>query len=265
MRHLPPRVAALGGGVVASLILLNAGQWSARAQTGAASATVAPTWVRVDTVRVRPEAWGEYREIERDEVIPALRKAGVSSRSAWRTAEFGDTYEILFARPISDFGEYDAGDSFSRVLAPREAERLRERLRRCLTDRETSALVQRTDLSLGETRRPFAIVTTLTVAPGRDTEYEGFLRETLPDLKKAGIVFAVYQRVYGHTAWLLVQNIDTLQELAQPSALFRAFGEEGADRRVRGISGIVTSVERKVLRYDPELSFAVSGTATATR
>lgn len=238
--------------IALALVLAGAGG-PAGAQTGTSQ-----TWLRVDTVQVKPEMWTEYRSIERDEVIPALRKAGVRSRAAWRTAEFGATYELILVRPIPDFGDYDAGDSFSKALAPREAERLRERLRRCLLSRVSTVLLQRSDLSVGETGRPFALVTTLTVAPGRGAEYEAFLRETLPEARTAGIVFGVYQRVYGsQTAWLLVQNLDTLRELKEPAGLFRAFEQEDADRLLNRLSGIVSTVERKVLRFDPELSYSI--------
>ena len=57
--------------------------------------------------------WTEYREIERDEVIPALRKAGVTSRSAWHTAAFGSTYEMVLVRPVEDFGVYDSATTCS--------------------------------------------------------------------------------------------------------------------------------------------------------
>ena len=251
MRHTSAAVTSLVSLGIA-IVLAGAGG-PVGAQTGAAQ-----TWLRVDTVQVKPEMWTEYRTIERDEVIPALRKAGVPSRAAWRTAEFGSTYELVFVRPISDFAEYDLGDSFTKGLAPREAERLRERIRRCLLSRESAAIMQRADLSVGETGRPFAVVTTLSVAPGRGADYEAFLRDTLPDVRKAGIVFGVYQRVYGHeAAWLLVQNLDSLKELGQPGGLFRAYGPEGADGQIARLGGIVTSVARKVLRFDPELSFSL--------
>ena len=248
--------------ITALAIILASSRGSVSAQ-----AETKQTWLRIDTVQVKPELWNEYREIERDEVIPALRKTGVPSRAAWRTAEFGTTYEIVLVRPVPDFAEYDAGDSFSRALGPREAERLRERLRRCLVSRESAAILERSDLSVGETGRPFAVVTTLTVAPGRGADYEAFLRETLPDVRKAGIVFGVYQRVYGEqTAWLLVQNLDSLRELADPpGGLFRAFGQEGADRRIGQLSGILTSVVRKVFRFDPELSFSFPGAPNSPR
>jgi len=252
----PHRFSALGIGGAALVLLL------AILTVAAPQAQTVPeqTWLRIDTLQVRPERWTEYREIERDEVIPALRKAGVRSRAAWRTAEFGATYEVVLVRPVEDFGVYDTGDSFARALGPREAERLRERLRRCLIRRDSAAILQRSDLSVGETGRPFAIVTTLTVAPGRNQEYEDFLRETLPTVNEAGVVFGVYQRLFGQqTAWLLVQNIDSLRDLSLPGTLERAYGAEGAGRLVERLRGVLTSVERKVFRFDPELSFSYPG------
>lgn len=256
MQHLPIRLASLLTAGLAALVVFVWEGAPVRAQSGGEQ-----TWLRSDLVHVKPEMWTEYREIERDEVIPALRKGGVPYRAVWRTAEFGDTYEILMVRPIVDFGEYDTGDSFAKVLAPRDAERLRERIRRCLVGRESTALLQRSDLGVAEAGLPFAVVTTLSVAPGRSIDYEAFLRETLPEAKNAGVAFGVYQRVYGrHTAWLLVENIASLSELSRPGGLFRAFGQESADKLISRLTGIVTQVERKVLRYDPELSFSARAT-----
>jgi hypothetical protein len=253
--------------VAVAVIALVVSLADARLRAQSAQSSAGQSWLRIDTVQVKPEMWNEYREIERDEVIPALRKAGVRSRAAWRTAEFGTTYEIVLVRTLSDFAEYDSGDSFSKGLGPREAERLRERLRRCLLSRESAALMLRSDLSVGETGRPFAVVTTLGVAPGRGPEYEDFLRATLPEVRKAGIVFGVYQRMYGQqTAWLLVQNLDSLRELSEaPSGFFRVFGQEDAERRLAKLTGVVTSVERRVFRFDPELSFSFPGSAETAR
>jgi hypothetical protein len=262
MRYTSAPVSRLAVAGITMVLAVTGG--STAAQPPAQTATPR-TWLRVDRVQVKPELWAEYRDIERDEVIPALRKAGVRFRAVWRTAEFGSTYELIMVRPIPDFAEYDVGDSLSKALAPREAERLRTRLRRCLLSRDSSALLQRSDLGVGETGRPFIIVTTFSVAPGRGTEFEGFLRETLPQVKKkTDIVFGVYQRVYGlPAAWLIVQNLDSLRQLSEPGGLLQTFGEQGADRLVTRLSDIVTAVERRVLRFDPELSFSAQSAGSS--
>ena len=238
-------------------VTFSADVFPVRAQQAQPAQPAQQSWLRVDTLQVKPELWEEFRQIERDEVIPALRGIGIPSRSAWRTAEFGSTFEVLLVRPIADFAEYDRGDTLGAALGPRQAERQRERWRRTLVSRDSAALLVRADLSVGETSQPFIVQTTVDVAPGRGPEYEQFLRETLPSMREAGANFGIYQRVYGQpTAWILVQNFETLSELGRPGGLFRAYGEEGAERVFARLAGVVRSVERKVFRFDPELSFA---------
>ena len=221
------------------------------------------TWMRVDTVHVKPEMWQQFHEIQREEVNPALQRAGVPWRSAWRTGEFGDGYAVMLVTPIEDFAAYDQGDLLSGALSLRELERLREKIRRCITGRESHAIHDRRDLSVGSSRRPFAVISTLSVAPGRGQEFESFLRDTLPTFAEADVVFGIYQRVFGGpSAWLLVQNLDSLAELDRPGVLVRAFGEEGADRVSARLAGVVTSVERTVLRYDLELSYSLPASAS---
>lgn len=244
-------------GVLAGLLLLG-GAALGRAQQEAPR----QQWLRLETVQIKPERWAEYRAIYRDEVIPALRKGGVPSQAAWRTAEFGSTYEVVLVTPFQDFAFFDSGDLFSRVMEPRDAERLREKLRRCIDRRSIAALRQRSDLSAGEELRPFAVVSSVSVAPGQNLAFERFLRDTLPGVAKAGVVFGVYERVYGEpAAWILVQNLDSLRELSQPDALQRGFPTDASSRLSAELSGILTGIERRVFRYDPELSFAFPSAA----
>ena len=48
-------------------------------------------WYRVQIVQVRPEKLDDFTELYRDEVNPALQKAGVPWRAAWRTGQFPAT------------------------------------------------------------------------------------------------------------------------------------------------------------------------------
>ena len=67
----------------------------------------------------------------------------------------------------------------------------------------------------------------------------------------------MYERVFGPgpAAWLIVENYSSFAQLEQPSLLVRAFGDE-ADAANARVAGIVTSIERTVLRYDAELSYS---------
>ena len=65
----------------------------------------ASTWLRVDVVHVLPEELNEFLELQIERVNPALKGAGVPWRSAWLTAEFGNTYERVFATPLRSLAE----------------------------------------------------------------------------------------------------------------------------------------------------------------
>ena len=173
---------------VASVVSLVAGAELAQAQD---------TWVRVNIVQVKPERLSDFNKLYRDEINPALRRAGVPWRSVWQTGEFGETYERHFITPMASFAELDAGGPLGRVLEPRQLERVLEKLRRAIDRRQSYAVLYRADLSVESddvSGFPIARVTNLQVAPGRSAEFEALLRENLETYRAAGVVFGVYQR-----------------------------------------------------------------------
>ena len=104
---------------------------------------------------------------------------------------------------------------------------------------------------------PLLRMTTIQVAPGRGQEWEQFMRSSLPKFADADVALAVYERVFGPgpSAWLVVENFSSFAHLEQPSVMFRAFGEQAGAATAR-IAGLVTSIERTVLRLDAELSYS---------
>ena len=76
----------------------------------------------------------------------------------------------------------------------------------------------------------------------------------------------MYERYLGTGAavWQLVENHSSFTELNNPTILQRALGERTSDT-VAGLAGVVLSVERSVLRYDPELSFSGAGAVDGGR
>ena len=233
---------------------------------GAAFSTVASGqdlgWMRVDVVQVVPEKLDEYIELQLEEVNPGLQRAGVPWRSAWRTAEFGQTYQRVFVAPIENLTDYDSGGPLARALEPDRLQLLLDRLRRCTVSRESYAVRYRADLSIeaedvGEMF--LARVTALEIAPGRTAEWEAFLEEHLPQFRGADVVFGIYQHVFGPgpPIWQIVENHSSFAELNQPSIIARTFGDQ-ASEVAASFAGVLTSIERTVLRYDTELSYSAS-------
>ena len=250
MRTLSVRVAI----IAAVLVLVEANVGSGlRAQD-------ASDWLRVDVVRVVPERLEDYIELQLNEVTPGLQAARIPWRSVWRTAEFGNTYELRFVTPLGDLADYDLGGPLARVMEPDRFQRLIDRLRRLTVSRDSYAIRYRADLSVESDEVGslyLARVTTVEIAPGRAGEWTAFLERRLPQFRDADLVFGVYEQMFGPapTSWQIAENHASFTELARPGIIARAFGDQ-ADTVVAEIAGIVVSVERTVLRYDPELSYS---------
>ena len=240
--------------VVASVtvvVALVAGAEQAEAQDAA-------SWWRVTVVQVKPERLSDFIKLNQEEINPALQRAGVPWRSAWQTGEFGETYERLFITPMASFAELDSGGPLRRVLEPRAFDRLQEKLRRAIDRQQSYAVRYRADLSVESddvSGLSIARVANVEVAPGRDAEFEAFLRQNLETFRDAGVVFGVYQREFGPgpVVWQIVENLRSYSDLARGTIL-RAFGSE-AGAAASGLAGVILSVERTVIEYDPALSF----------
>ncbi len=186
-----------------------------------------PEWLQLDIVTVVPDKFEDYREMQFDEVNPALQQAGVPWRNILRTAQFGNSYELHLVRPISDFSkEYDFGDALQRVLEPGRHQRLVDRLRRMTVSRERYAIRARPELSIrpDNPQGPLIRMTTIQVAPGRVPEWEAFIRSSLPMFTDADLEFLTYERVLGPgpATWLIVENYFELR--AGGAALTRGPG-----------------------------------------
>lgn len=160
----------------------------------------ASPWLRVDVVQVLPDELDEFLELRIERVNPALKDAGVPWRSAWLTAEFGNTYERVFATPLRSLAEYDAGGPLSRSLEADRLTQLRDRIRRCLAGRQSYGVRYAPELSIeaSDVRQlTLARMATIQITPGRATEWRAFVREQMPGLRDAGTVLGVYERMFG--------------------------------------------------------------------
>ena len=239
--------------IVAALVVA-AGVPAARAQDE-------ETWYRVQIVQVRPDKLNDFIELYRDEINPALRQGGVPWRSAWRTGQFGNTYERQFITPLASFADLDGGGPLARALRARDYDRVLRKLRESSVGRQTYAVRYRPDLSVESddvSGLSIARVTTVQVATGRGSDFEAFLRDNVETFRNAGVVFGVYQRQFGPgpVVWQIVENLRSYGELDR-GGILRAFGA-GSNEAAMTLNEVITSVERTVLEYDAELSYTAA-------
>ena len=216
--------------------------------------------VQLDIVRVIPDKFDDYIELQFKEVNPALQKAGVPWRSVLRTAQFGGSYDIHLVRPIRSLAEeYDFGDPLARVLRPDKHKRLVNRLRRMTVSRDRYALRSYPDMTVVPRTGGLYLyrMMTIQVAPGHRQEWLQFIRSRIPKDPDEDLSVVVYERMFGSgpSSWVVVENFSSFVQLEQSSFIFRARGEQVGTAAAK-IAGVVTSIERTVMRVDAELSFS---------
>ena len=224
-------------------------------------------WYTVDIVQVKPDKLDDFNDLYQEEINPALQEAGVPWRSAWGTGEFGDIYQRLFVTPMDGFADLDIGGPLARSLDQRRLDRVLSKLREYTDSRGSYAVLYREDLSVESddvSGLPIARVTNLHVAPGRTAEFEEFLQNNHENFRSAGVIFGIYHRQFGPgpVVWQIVENLRSYSELAR-GGILRAFGDADAARALTELAGVVTEVERTVIRYDVSLSYRGAADPTA--
>ena len=103
---IPMRIAAVAGlAVFAAALVLNAQN---------ASAPVAHSTVAM--VHVKPDMLNEWLDLQRNEVVPALKKAGVKTRTVYTTGLFGTSGEYVVVTPFEKYAEFDQGSPLIKAL-----------------------------------------------------------------------------------------------------------------------------------------------------
>ena len=233
-----------------------------RKKAVAAEAPAPQQLVSVSVVRVKPDMTNEWIELNKNTVIPALKKAGVKERSCFTTAQFGESFEYVLITPIDNLAQFDGESPLHKALGEAGYQAYLEKARRMVTSVHTFADQERMDLSyLGKMTGPpnLAVVAAVTVAPGRTEEFENLIKTTvLPAVKKAEAKgYFVSQTLFGGdiSAYTTVTLYDNFADMAKGSPLVKGMGTAGYASFLRRTAGLVVKAERSVYRYNAELSF----------
>ena len=189
--------------------------------TGIAAAQNTPqnTWIRVTTVKVKPDMVQEWRDITKNEIMPAYKKANVAAYAVWQTAIFGDSYEYTIVMPISKFEQFDGDSPIVKTMKPEDRVRLGNRLNKCIVSSHNAGLQMQADISLmKEGARPDLImVNQVQLQPKNVNAYLSHLKEDQkPVMQKAGLEWwLVYRDIFGseHTQITTVRSLKNWAEI----------------------------------------------------
>jgi hypothetical protein len=241
----------------------------AQAPTASATATP-PVFVRLNIVEIRPEMMAEYVALQKAETIPALQKAGMPYRNAWRTGAFGSTFMVAYITPIKSFAQLDEPNPIVKAMGEEAARAYMAKMAKLITSQRLYALRDRPDLGLRTEGTPMAklgVLAEVEVVPGRALEWEGILKnEWTPALKKAGVAnYAVNQVIFGGSAgaYYTFTPIENYAQLDKGHPITQSIGEAGMNKILAKMSASTRSVERFIIRYDEELSFKTQQTSEA--
>ena len=225
-----------------------------------ASATPLPR-VAVTIVQIKPDLVDEWLEFQKNETIPTLRKGGVTGRTGLVTA-FGESFEYVFLTPLTSFAERDGESPIVKALGQDGARAFAQKNRRFIAHQRTFVATVRPDLSYQPTPTaslPIAVVSSYSIATGHNADFENYIKNDLTpahkQLKTGG--FMVQQALFGGdgNSFVVATLLSNFAEIDKGPAVTRAYGQVRAAAIQQKLAGIVTHVERTVVRMVPELSF----------
>ena len=228
----------------------------------------APQLLSLTLITIKPEMVPAYIELQKGTTIPGMQKAGVAWRQTWRTAVFGTPNQFAHVTPIRGFDQYDSPNPLGAALGQEAYQAYLAKVRPMIDSQRVLALRTRPDLSFtaeGAQAQPLAILTIVQVQPTKLLDFEAFIKgEWIAALKKGGGKnYTVVQVLYGGgtTEFHTLVGIDKLADLAS-HPVAKALGEDGVTKLMVKSGAFASSIERSVMRLDPELSFETKPTSS---
>src|SRR5258706_13479734 len=75
-----------------------------------------PTLYRYTHTRVKPDMLNEWLDLQKNEVVPALKKAGQTTRTVYVSGLFGNSYEYVIITPFAKYADFDEGNPMVKAL-----------------------------------------------------------------------------------------------------------------------------------------------------
>lgn len=237
-----------------ALLLALTGSNRAAAQSGA------PMTARVTVTQVKPDMLNEWLDLEKNEVVPAMKKGGQKTMTIYATRIFGNSHEYVAIVPFEKYADFDGQSPLVKALGADGAARLSAKLRKCVASATSYSITRAPDLSnVLEEAMPNMIVTAhYRIAVGKMTEFENLMKsDVLPVYKKGKTGLIVNHRGAGaNPNDVTVSTVYTkFADMDGGPFLTRQLGQDGAAKVNAKFAGIRNLIDVYVRVRVPELSF----------
>ena len=230
--------------------------------SAACFAQAASTPLLITTWRLKPDMVEQWSALQKNEVVPALQKAGVKEYDVYQTV-LGEDLEFLTVRPLAGIAEFDKPDMLARVLGVEAAAKLAAKLQQCSREVRRSIENRQDEFLIDPGDAAVQYASKYRAMPGRAQDYMNFIRtEMFPVMQKAkeaGTFSGLTVTVSGHGGeWGLITLNMYYPEFAPldgPPPVAKTLGPEGTRQFLAKGAGLITPLEWIVRKRIAELSF----------
>jgi hypothetical protein len=211
-------------------------------------------------IDVKPDMFAEFGDLQA-QTMDAQKKGGLAWRETWNVAQFGMPYRVGVLRPLTSFAELDGQPATIKGAGADQARVINERARRMILAQQIYALRARPDLGYGnrDTVPTLAVLSTITVAPGRNADFEGIVKsDIIPGHKDAGEAYLAASQVVlgGNTnQYLFLTPYADFAALQKGNPVLRGLGPDRFMKFNQKLAGVAMNVDQQVMRFNPALSF----------
>ena len=232
-----------------------------KAGTPAAPATAEKRQIySVTETVVKPDKVQEFERLQKEELNPALKKAGVTTRFAYSRGMFGEGYTYVFSTPIDNYARYDEPNPLNKVLGEEGARALSAKLTACHVTTRTFAVRSMPNLTHAtNAEMALAVITVREFVSGKRAEWVKFMQdEVIPATKKSdSLGLYTYETMFGGPVGEVatLSALKNYAELDGPTPIARKLGAEAsAALFAKQPQGVLSRSERWIIRLRKELS-----------
>ena len=201
----------------------------------------------------------EWLDLQRTEVMPAFKKAGVKSQTMYATTLFGNAGEYTIIVPFEKYAEFDEPNPLRKALGEAGAARLIAKLRRCTTSSRSYEIDRMQDLS-NPLDKPteYNVSARYRISPGKFDEFSKLVKsDILPVYQKAKTGLLVSRRGVGGnpSEVTMTTSLTKVADLEGGPFMTKQLGAEGAAKVNAKFVGVRTLVEVILRRRVADMSW----------